>query len=90
MADRPATLHLLVTAPAPAVPAGPDRLLSPAFVVIVVSATAYFAAMGMLLPVLPRYVEEELGGNGFAVGLAVGAFAVSAALRRLSPRANSR
>ncbi len=82
MADRPATLHPLVTAPAPAVPAGPDRLLTPPFLVIVVSATAYFAAMGMLLPVLPRYVEEELGGNGFEVGLAVGAFAVSAALIR--------
>ncbi len=63
-------------------PSVPDHLLSPAFAVIVLSATAYFSAMGMLLPVLPRYVERELGGNGFQVGLAVGAFAVSAALVR--------
>lgn len=70
---------MTTTAPAPA---AQDRLLTPAFVVIVVSATAYFSAMGMLLPVLPRYVEDELNGNGFAVGLAVGAFAVSAAAIR--------
>ena len=61
---------------------GPDRLLTPTFVVVVAAATAYFAAMGMLLPVLPRYVEKELDGNGFEVGLGVGAFAVSAALVR--------
>lgn len=61
---------------------GPDKLLTPTFVVIVAAASAYFGAMGMLLPVLPRYVENELDGNGFAVGMSVGAFAVSAALVR--------
>lgn len=60
----------------------PERLITLPFVIIVVSSTAYFASMGMLLPVLPRYVRDELSGNGFAVGLAVGAFAVSAALIR--------
>jgi MFS family permease len=48
----------------------------------VASATAYFIAVTMLLPVLPRYVSDELNGDGFQVGLAVGAFAVSAALVR--------
>lgn len=66
----------------PVLDADRSKLITPTFVIIVVSATAYFAAMGMLLPVLPRYVEEELDGNGFQVGLAVGAFAVSAALVR--------
>lgn len=70
-----------MTEPAPA-PDAPARLLSSTFVIVVVSATAYFTAMGMLLPVLPRYVTDELDGNGFQVGLAVGAFAVSAALVR--------
>ncbi len=56
--------------------------MSPAFVIIVISATAYFTAMGMLLPVLPRYVKDELGGNGFDIGVVIGAFAVSAALIR--------
>lgn len=59
-----------------------ERLLSPTFAVIVASATAYFIAVTMLLPVLPRYVSDELNGDGFQVGLAVGAFAVSAALVR--------
>ncbi|QXC63066.1 MFS transporter [Aquihabitans sp. G128] len=71
-----------MTAPDPAPAAAPERLLTPTFGVIVVSAMAYFTAMGMLLPVLPRYVTDELDGNGFEVGLAVGAFAVSAALVR--------
>ena len=59
-----------------------ERLLSPAFVIIVVSSAAYFTAMGMLLPILPRYVKDELGGNGFDIGVVIGAFAVSAALIR--------
>lgn len=71
-----------MAAPAPELARARQQLITPTFLVIVVSATAYFAAMGMLLPVLPRYVKDELGGNGFEVGLAVGAFAVSAALIR--------
>lgn len=35
-----------------------------------------------MLPTLPRYVEEELDGTGLAVGVVVGAFAVSAAAVR--------
>jgi MFS family permease len=52
------------------------------FVLVVVVGFAYFTGLGVLAPVLPRYVEDELGGGGAAVGLAVGAFAVSAALLR--------
>ncbi|HEX7135063.1 MAG TPA: MFS transporter [Iamia sp.] len=62
--------------------AGPERLVTPTFVLITVAALGYFTALGMHLPVLPRYVEDELGGSGVAVGVAVGAFAVSAALVR--------
>lgn len=60
----------------------PERLVTPTFGLIVVAALGYFTALGMLLPVLPRYVEDTLGGGGVAVGVAVGAFAVSAALIR--------
>ncbi|MGH9187240.1 MAG: MFS transporter [Acidimicrobiales bacterium] len=60
----------------------PERLVTPTFTVVTASAFAYFTALGMLLPTVPRYVEEELGGGGFAVGLAVGSFAVSAAVLR--------
>ncbi len=36
----------------------------------------------MLLPVLPQFVEHELGGDTLGVGIAVGAFAVGAVLLR--------
>jgi len=68
------------TATEPDAPSG--RLVTPTFVLITVAALGYFTALGMHLPVLPRYVEDELGGSGVAVGAAVGAFAVSAALVR--------
>ena len=42
-------------------------------------------AIGVTVPVLPVYVENRLHGSGTMVGIAVGAFAVSAALLR--PRA---
>jgi predicted MFS family arabinose efflux permease len=58
------------------------RLLSRSFVLVTCAAFCYFTALGALLPTLPRFVEDELGGGGAAVGLAVGAFAVSAALLR--------
>lgn len=59
-----------------------ERLLSPLFILITTSGLFYFMAMGSLLPTLPLYVENELGGSGWEVGLVVGAFAVSAALVR--------
>ncbi|HEY2815011.1 MAG TPA: MFS transporter [Acidimicrobiales bacterium] len=59
-----------------------ERLLTPAFVEITGAALCYFVAIGVVAPVLPRFVEDSLGGGGTAVGLSVGAFAVSAALLR--------
>jgi MFS family permease len=67
--------------PAP-VPGGTPRLLSRQFAVVIASGFAYFVAIGAMLPIVPRYVEDELGGGGFQVGIGVGAFAVSAALLR--------
>lgn len=58
------------------------RLITPLFALITAAALAYFLALGSLLPVLPRYVEDTLAGGGVEVGLVVGAFAVSAALVR--------
>jgi MFS family permease len=57
-------------------------LLSPQFAVVMVASFAYFVAMGALLPTVPRFVEDELGGGGVQVGIGVGAYAVSAALLR--------
>ena len=64
--------------------AGEDRrsLLSPGFVLVTAATLFYFVALGALLPTLPVYVEDELGGGSVAVGVTVGVFAVSAALLR--------
>ncbi len=65
----------------PAVEARP-RLVTGPFVLVTAATFAYFCTLGMLIPVIPRYVEDDLGGGGLEVGLAVGAFAASAALCR--------
>lgn len=70
-------------APAPpAIPESEPSLLTLPFVFVMLAAFGYFFALGALMPTVPRYVDDELGGNGFEVGLATGAFAVSAALLR--------
>ena len=58
------------------------RLVTPTFAVVTASALAYFVGIGMLLPTIPRYVEDVLGGGGVAVGIVAGAFAFTAALLR--------
>ncbi len=58
------------------------RLITPLFALITAAGLGYFLAIGAMLPTLPRYVEDELGGGGVEVGVVVGAFAVSAALIR--------
>jgi len=52
------------------------------FAIVTLATFAYFLGLGSLLPTIPRYVSDELGGDGLAVGLVVGAFAVSAAVVR--------
>ena len=41
-----------------------------------------FLAIGAVLPILPRYVSEELDAGNVAVGVVVGAFAISALIGR--------
>ncbi|MFA9271936.1 MAG: MFS transporter, partial [Baekduiaceae bacterium] len=41
-----------------------------------------FLAIGAVLPVLPRYVKGPIGGSDIAVGIVVGAFALSAVVGR--------
>ena len=71
-----------VDAESAAVAASRVSLFSPAFFLVILAGFVYFVSVGAMMPILPRYVEDELGGGGFQVGLAVGAFAVSAALLR--------
>lgn len=57
-------------------------LVTTRFALIVASGLAYFFALAMLTPVLPLYIKGPLHGNGVAVGVGVGAFAVGAVLLR--------
>ncbi|MFN0088789.1 MAG: MFS transporter [Acidimicrobiales bacterium] len=52
------------------------------FALLTASGLAYFVGWTALYPVLPRFVQEELGGGGFEVGLAVGSFGLTSALLR--------
>jgi MFS family permease len=63
------------------VPAGPP-LLTRRFVLVTLAALAYFVGLGILVPVVPLVVERELDGGGVAVGVAVGAFSLTAAILR--------
>lgn len=72
----------MTTPPTVGAPADDERLLTPLFALLIAAGLCYFLSIAALLPTLPLYVEEELGGGGLDVGIVVGAFAVSAALIR--------
>jgi len=60
-----------------------DRLITAPFVVVTLSALAFFMYIGTLLPLIPLYIESEtIGGTEFDIGLNVAAFAVAAVLAR--------
>lgn len=69
-------------APADAAAVARTRLLTVRFALIVLSSGTYFSGWAMLYPVLPRFVRDELGGNGVAVGLAIGAYGITSSLAR--------
>lgn len=53
-----------------------------AFLGVFAATITCFLAIGAALPVLPRYVTGPLGGGSVAVGIVVGAFAVTAFVGR--------
>ena len=57
-------------------------LLSRGFVLVALSTLAYMLAVGAVLPVLPLFVEDDLGGGSLSVGIVVGSFAVAGILCR--------
>jgi MFS family permease len=59
-----------------------ERLVTPAFALVVLSTSAYFLCVGMLLPTFPRFIEGPLGGSDVAVGLSGGAFSLTAVVLR--------
>lgn len=65
-----------------AVPPLDGRLFTPAFAALSAAVLAFFIAGGIFLPATPRYTVGPLGGDEVAVGIVIGAFAVSSLLMR--------
>jgi MFS family permease len=61
---------------------GPTRLITPVFATLLLATLLYFLSFSTIGPVLPRYVTGPLGAGNLAVGLAVGAFTVTAVVLR--------
>ncbi len=59
-----------------------ERLITTTFLLVTSATFAYFVSLGALIPTIPRYVEGPLGKGEASVGLAVGAFSISAVLIR--------
>jgi MFS family permease len=53
-----------------------------AFAALFLAGFLVFLGLGVVIPVLPRYVKGPIGGGDFAVGLVTGAFAFTAVLAR--------
>lgn len=61
---------------------GAERPALAAFLGVFSATLLCFLAIGAVLPILPRYVTDELGAGNVAVGVVVGAFAISALVGR--------
>lgn len=62
----------------------PEALLTADFVLVCSSSLLFFLSMFVLLPALPPYIVQELGGTEAHVGLIMGAFAGASILSRPS------
>jgi MFS family permease len=52
------------------------------FVLLFVAGAFYFTAMGTVLPVLPTFISDDLGGGDLAIGIALGGMGWTAAALR--------
>jgi MFS family permease len=59
-----------------------EKLLTGEFLILGVATMAFFATMGASNPVLPRFVDDELGAGAAGVGLVLGAGALASLLIR--------
>ncbi|GAA4884362.1 MFS transporter [Serinicoccus chungangensis] len=68
-------------APPEGAPSG-GRLLTGAFVALVLAELAYFVGIGALIPLVPLYAADRLDAGPLAVGLTVAAFSLTALVLR--------
>ena len=58
------------------------RLVTKPFVAVTAATGAFFVYVGMLVPLLPTFIEDELGAGELGVGLSISAFALAAIVAR--------
>ncbi|MGH3716443.1 MAG: MFS transporter, partial [Micromonosporaceae bacterium] len=63
-------------------PAVRPRLVTPAFATVMLAGVGYFFADGVLIPAVPLYVSGPLASSDAGVGIAFGAFTLSALVLR--------
>lgn len=59
-----------------------ERLVTAPFVAVTAATLVFFVYIGVLVVVVPRFVEDRLGAGEFGVGLTLAAFAAAAILSR--------
>lgn len=69
----PGELDASTVAPAPS-----ERMVTRPFVLVTTAALALFVYIGVMTPLLPRLIEEQLGGNEIDIGLNLAIFSICA------------
>ncbi len=59
-----------------------ERLVTRPFAFVTLATLVFFIYVGTMVPVLPRYVEHELGGGEAAIGLTLASFSIAAIAAR--------
>lgn len=60
----------------------PTRLITRPFVAVTMAVFAFFVYVGVLVPLIPTYVEDEMRGGELGVGLSIAVFAGAAIASR--------
>lgn len=63
-------------------PGRPPRLVTLPFVIVTFTAFAFFVYIGMLIPIIPLFIEGPLDAGELGIGLNIAAFAVAAIVAR--------
>ncbi|MEO7371875.1 MAG: hypothetical protein ABIZ69_13475, partial [Ilumatobacteraceae bacterium] len=61
---------------------GQVQMLTKPFVLVTTATLALFVYIGVMVPLLPRLIEEQLGGNEIDIGLNLAVFSIAAVLIR--------
>lgn len=59
-----------------------ERLITRPFAIVTLTALVFFVYIGMLVPIVPLFIEDELGAGEFAIGVTIAVFALTAIVCR--------